>query len=259
MKGIGMFRLIIAALLFLPFLAGAATPEKAGMVILSLGKNHAQQPGAVLRPLKRQSDIYNMDTVTTAEKGRLQLRFTDGSRLALGENSQFMIEGYQYSKDKPQNGKSVYKLLEGSLRTITGAISKATPENYQLQTPIATIGVRGTDYIVALCNQNCEAKDQVEQGLYGYVIEGEILITDKSGQESAVIAGRYFHMNNSGQTRISEQPLSAFELMQGLEKENMTLQKIEPNIPAMDIKQGPKLEQLRAPRENGEVNGSVNQ
>ncbi len=112
-----MFRLIVAVLLVCSFSAGAATPEKAGMVILSLGKNHAQQPGADLRPLKRQSDFFNMDMVITSEKGRLQLRFTDGSRLALGENSQFVVEDYQYSKDKPQNGTKVdvsYQKLTGS-------------------------------------------------------------------------------------------------------------------------------------------------
>jgi hypothetical protein len=254
-----MFKSIAVVLLMFSLSVSAEVPDKVGMVILSLGKNFAQQPNTSSRALKRKSEIFNQDTVTTGAEGRLQLRFTDGSRLAIGKNSEFLIDKFQYSENKPENGKSVYKLLKGSLRTITGAISKADPANYELQTPIATIGVRGTDFIVALCDQKCARDGQVEQGLYGYVIEGEIVITDKDMATNSVVEGHYFNLNLSSQIKISKQPLSAFEFMQGLNQENMIKQEIEPNIPAMDIQKGPKLKQLINPLGNGEVGSPESQ
>ena len=69
--------------------------KKRGMVILSLGKNFVQLPDSETRVLKRKSEIYNQYTVSTGTKGCLQLRFTDGSRLSLGIDSQFYVEQYQ--------------------------------------------------------------------------------------------------------------------------------------------------------------------
>jgi hypothetical protein len=39
-------------------------------------------------------------------------------------------------------------LIEGGFRTITGLIAKQNPSDYQMNTPVATIGVRGTEYAV---------------------------------------------------------------------------------------------------------------
>ncbi len=252
-----MIRILVVGFMLFSLTAGAVADEKAGMVILSLGKNFAQLPDSDARALKRKSEIYNQDTVTTATNGRLQLRFTDGSRLSLGEGSQFYVEQYQYAEDTANEGRSVYKLLKGSLRTITGAISKADSDNYLLKTPIATIGVRGTDYIVSLCEKDCTATNQSGPGLYGYVIEGEIEVTG-GDKKHAVLAGRYFYMNLSGEISISEQPLSAFELMQGFDGEALNLKGIDPPIPAMDIQKRPELEQLRVPNQNGTQGSAEN-
>lgn len=252
-----MIRILVVGFMLLSLAAGATADEKAGMVILSLGKNFAQLPDSETRVLKRKSEIYNQDTVSTGTKGRLQLRFTDGSRLSLGEDSQFYVEQYQYSEDGANEGRSVYKLLKGSLRTITGAISKADSDNYLLKTPIATIGVRGTDYIVNLCEKDCEANNQSAPGLYGYVIEGEIEVTE-GNKKHAVLAGRYFYMDLRGEISISEQPLSAFEVMQSFDGEGINLKGIDPSIPAMDIQKRPGLEQLRVPNQNGTQGSAAN-
>lgn len=252
-----MIRILVIGFMLLSLAAGVTADEKAGMVILSLGKNFAELPDSEARVLKRKSEIYNQDTVSTGIKGRLQLRFTDGSRLSLGENSQFYVEQYQYSDDAEGEGRSVYKLLKGSLRTITGAISKADSDNYLLKTPIATIGVRGTEYIVSLCEKDCEANNQSEPGLYGYVIEGEIEVTEGSNKYE-VLSGRYFYMNLRGEISISEQPLSAFELMQSFDGETLNFKGIDPAIPAMDIQKRPGLEQLKLPNQNGTQGSAAN-
>jgi len=89
------------------------------------------------------------------------------------------------------------------------------------------------------------------------VIEGEIEVTE-GDKKHAVLAGRYFYMNLSGEISISEQPLSAFELMQGFDGEALNLKGIDPSIPAMDIQKRPELEQLRVPNQNGTQGSAEN-
>jgi hypothetical protein len=63
--------------------------------------------------------------------------------------TKFSIDDYKFPvKEKSSVGKSVMKLIEGGFRTITGVIAKTNPRDYKIQTPVATIGVRGTDYAV---------------------------------------------------------------------------------------------------------------
>ncbi|WP_420600407.1 FecR family protein [Neptuniibacter sp.] len=227
-----MIRILVVGFMLFSLTAGAVVDEKAGMVILSLGKNFAQLPDSDARALKRKSEIYNQDTVTTATNGRLQLRFTDGSRLSLGEGSQFYVEQYQYAEDAANEGRSVYKLLKGSLRTITGAISKADSDNYLLKTPIATIGVRGTDYELTICDRYCEDDSGDAIGLYGQVFEGIILAATES-QTVDIISGTHFYISEMGRIQVSSQSfLNRIE-------DSMPDFKMEA-IPAQDV--SPKIE-----------------
>ena len=244
-----MVRVIAICLTLFSLSAWGEASEKAGLVILSLGKNYAHQPDSDSRLLKRKSDIFDKDVVVTGKKGRIQLRFTDGSLLALGSDSQFEVEKYHYSDEKPAEGKSVYKLLKGSMRTITGAISKADTANYEVKTPIATIGVRGTDYTLAFCEEQCQ-ETASDSGLYGYVLEGGIRIRTAEKREE-VMAGRYFFVNQSGQIQISEQPLIAFELLQGLISQPPELRHTDPSIPALEVQNNSEIEQLISPNRNG--------
>ena len=80
-----MFRCGVFLSVLAFFSAGVWAQEPAGSVVLSVGKNTAQQPESEVRLLKRKSEIYTQDLILTGDKGRLQLRFSDGSRLAMRE------------------------------------------------------------------------------------------------------------------------------------------------------------------------------
>jgi hypothetical protein len=61
----------------------------------------------------------------------------------------YFFNKYQPAVKKGSVGKQITSLIEGGFRTITGLIAKREPNNYRVNTPTATIGVRGTDYAVA--------------------------------------------------------------------------------------------------------------
>lgn len=118
-----------------------------GQVIWTKGALQAAQPNEAPRALQRRSPLYLHDVITTGKSGTGQIAFTDSSVVTLRNDTVFKIDEYNYQKEgSPSDDKSVMSLVKGGFRTITGAIPKANPEGYQMNTPVATIGVRGTDY-----------------------------------------------------------------------------------------------------------------
>jgi hypothetical protein len=119
-----------------------------GQMVWVKGKVEATAEDKTKRSLNRRSPIYEKDTIETDKAGSGQIVFTDSSLVALRSGTVIKIEEYKFSPDKPEENKYVAGIAKGGFRTITGLISKARPDNYKVKTPVATIGVRGTDYTI---------------------------------------------------------------------------------------------------------------
>ncbi len=176
-------RLVICLMLvFVPMLVQAAEPV--GKVLLSIGKNTAQPENAAeggVRYLKRLAPLYAGDRIQTSNRGRLQIRFSDSSLLSLKANSQFVVQEYQFDASAPRDGKAVYRLIKGGMRTVTGLIGREEKADYRLDTPVATIGIRGTHYSLYLCDAACAQTRQIPAGLVGGVAEGGIQVSNSTG------------------------------------------------------------------------------
>ena len=118
---------------------------------------HAAEPsvGAVTRiqntaringaPVSRKDQIFAGDTVTTDDTGRLEVTFRDGTILTVGGSAEFTIDEYSYTPDS--SGKAaLFRLSRGAFRTVTSTLVNSAPENFRVATPLATIGIRGTDF-----------------------------------------------------------------------------------------------------------------
>jgi hypothetical protein len=136
------------------WLSAGAHAEVAGRVNFVSGEVTAIQPDNSKRLLARGDSVNSGERLETGDSGRIQLRLTDGGFLALQPKTVFSLDSYSYSRDKPDQSTLVFNFLRGSMRTISGAIGKANRSAYQIKTPAATIGIRGTDYAgVLLDNQ----------------------------------------------------------------------------------------------------------
>ena len=103
------------------------------------------QPGAAARQLVVGGDIIFRERVITTDEGQAQLLFLDQSSLMIGPNSQVVIDEFVYDPNTSK-GNIVATLTQGSFRYIGGKLSKQG--NATLKTPVATIGIRGTDVTV---------------------------------------------------------------------------------------------------------------
>lgn len=124
-----------------------------GKVVWVKGSFLAIMPNHEKRQLKKDGFIFKGDTLITDDKSQAQIVFSDTSLMTFREGTKFEIKEYDYKPEEKKSGsvgKYFMNLIEGGFRTITGLIPKANPKDYSVQTPVATIGVRGTDYSVYL-------------------------------------------------------------------------------------------------------------
>jgi len=115
----------------------------AGKTIVARGEVNAEYDKK-MRGLKRRAPVFTLDTVSTGLNSRTQLRMIDGGLLSLKQHSQLNIANYDFNPANKE-GAVVMSLIKGGLRTLTGSLVKKD-NNYQLSTPVASIGVRGTHY-----------------------------------------------------------------------------------------------------------------
>jgi hypothetical protein len=103
--------------------------------------------------------------------------------------------------------RAFFSLVKGGFRAISGAIGKVNHGEYQISTPVATIGIRGTDYISVICDALCAydpvvseitpANTSAEGGVITGVTEGSIVVTSPQG-ESVLTAGHYLLVLGNG-------------------------------------------------------------
>jgi hypothetical protein len=84
------------------------------------------------------------DTLETAQ-GRMKVSFLDETNLSLTEHSEVTIDEYIFDPD-PSKSKLALSFVQGTARFATGRLGLVAKENIVINTPTATIGVRGTDF-----------------------------------------------------------------------------------------------------------------
>jgi len=91
-------------------------------------------------------------TIKTGPRSFVVLHFEDGAKITIRPSSTVTIEKYDYLA----SNEAEISLVQGGLRIITGAMAKTDPENYKVRTPVALMGVRGTEFSVMLMDENYE-------------------------------------------------------------------------------------------------------
>lgn len=135
---------------FIAVLISAAFPlasqAAAGRVEFAIGGVNALSLDGSKRTLAKGGEINNGDTIQTTD-GRVQIRFSDGGYISLQPNTEFKVEDYSFSGKSDGSEKGLFSLVKGGLRAITGAIGHTNKQAYRVNTPVATIGIRGTEYL----------------------------------------------------------------------------------------------------------------
>lgn len=140
-------RLIVSFLTaLLIFAAGAAAEEnRIALVKVLEGTAFTIQSGERQKVTVGQQ-IFRKDIVETAS-GTVGLTFRDGSRISVGPNSRIVFKEFQYA---PNEGKLAFliSIARGTMHYISGVIAKLAPKSVKIETPVATVSVRGTRLLI---------------------------------------------------------------------------------------------------------------
>jgi len=135
------------------------------------------------------AEIVSMDTVET-ENGRLKIQFLDDTQVSMTEHTVVEINEYVYDPN-PSNSRMALNFAQGTARFATGKLGLVPRENIAIQTPTASIGIRGTDFtmtvdelgrslVILLPDEDCTDKVKLEEGC---LPSGSISVTNQGGTQ----------------------------------------------------------------------------
>lgn len=122
-------------------------PSHAGFLKSVRGTVQLRSADGSLRAARPGDPMAPTDQIITDAASAASIVLRDGTALMVGPSSQLDLKTFHFDATT-QGGSVLLSLLRGSLRMITGLIGKTHPEAVRVDTQTATIGIRGTDFIV---------------------------------------------------------------------------------------------------------------
>jgi hypothetical protein len=120
--------------------------------------------------------VFSGTTLVLGPGSQAILKFDDDMQIVLNENTSFRITDFRFKAQEPKGDRAVFDLLRGAMRFVTGVVGSRNRNTVALRAPQATIGIRGTDFMVALVNP-----------LFVNVISGSVASSNTAG---AVVFGQ---------------------------------------------------------------------
>ena len=117
--------------------------EMIGVISAGIGDIYNQKN----EKLSTGSKIYFGDTILVKAQSNAQILLLDETALTVGEKSELTIDEFIYDPET-KIGKIVSNIKIGTVRIVTGEISKKNPDNLEVNIPTGSIGARGTEFVV---------------------------------------------------------------------------------------------------------------
>jgi hypothetical protein len=163
--------IVIAVMLLSGFVGGEAAAQAAIGTVSRIQGEASATRGSAARTLDLNAPVFLNEVVSTGEAARLELTFTDGTRLTLGEKAKLTLGTYVFN---PGAGRRTIRFgVIGALRFLSGQLSKFVTSRISVTTPVATIGVRGTEFFAGPID---------DQALGVFLIEGAVSVSNAAGQ-----------------------------------------------------------------------------
>lgn len=116
--------------------------------------------------------IYEGDIVETKAGGAINITFIDDTTFAVSENARMAIDEYVFDP-ATQGGESNFSVLRGVFVFTSGLIGREDPDDVQIETPVGSIGIRGTTIMGHI---NPDGESQIT------VVEGAIVVRNTTGE-----------------------------------------------------------------------------
>ena len=168
--------LLIIALQGAPAQAGPGDEIGDARTIVSIVKADfdKQERELTIGDVVRQDEV-----IEVSDDGKGEFRLNDDTKLALGPGSRMVLDKFVYDSDK-KSGSIVLDLTKGAFRFATGRIKAMAQHKIAVSTPVADIGVRGTEFWGGPM-----------EGQYGVLLlEGEVTVSNQAGSVTLSAPGQ---------------------------------------------------------------------
>jgi hypothetical protein len=170
----------------------AAPSSVAGTVTHLSGLLRAKSSTGVNRVLAVKSEVMQGDTLITEQDTYARVKFSDNGEVVLRPGTQLAVEAYAYDEIAPAKDNIVLSLLKGGMRAVTGLAGQRNHDVVKVNTPTATIGIRGTNFGALFCQNDCGGVPTSNgsapaNGLHVDVSQGAIVLTNPSGQQVFIV------------------------------------------------------------------------
>ena len=163
----GLAAALFAAVTALPALAAAPTVGSVDKVQASVKAEHAAGGVTALKP---QTPVIFKDKLVSGDASRMEATLKDGTKLTLGSNATLSVDEFVYNPG--QEGNRLALNVNGAFLFVGGKIEGPTGGNVAINTPVGTLGVRGTTVWGG----------PVDGGYGVIVLDGLVSVTTKEGQ-----------------------------------------------------------------------------
>ncbi len=172
-----------------------SSKRKVGYIVRQEGQASVQDHNGDIQGLEINSQVYEGDRITTMKGANLYILMDDGAEIYLKSDSVIKISEYIITSDNDSSSSSILDLIRGGLRKISGAIGASVQSNYKVQTGLATIGIRGTEYVIKLCKQDdCNqtvGRNDPDAKLHAVVLAGIITLATEEETQILMAVGEY--------------------------------------------------------------------
>lgn len=189
----------LAALVLVGACGLAVAAQVAGTVVHLSGPLLAKKESGTVKVLGVKSEVEQGDTLVSEKNTYALIRFVDNSEITLKPNTTFKVESFAFDAAKPEADSASFSIVKGGLRSVTGLLGKRNKEKFQLRTPTATIGIRGTTFGVQWvepADAPVAGEAKLAPGLYVRVIDGLIHVSNGAGSQ-AFSAGQFGFVGGS--------------------------------------------------------------
>ena len=122
--------------------SGGGAPASIGSVIKLEGSATSTNPAGIKSSLKIGDPVYQGDVVQTGADSKLGIKFIDKTVFSMSAKARMVLDELVYDPDDLSNSSLAFNLVEGAFIFVTGEIAPAG--NMKIETPVATMGIRGT-------------------------------------------------------------------------------------------------------------------
>jgi hypothetical protein len=128
-----------------------------------------------VEPVTIGTPVFEGDIVETDASGAVNIRFVDESSFAISANARLAVDEYIFDTTGSDAGASSFSLLRGMFVYTSGLIGREDPDDVKIETPVGSIGIRGTTIAGHI---NPQGESQIT------VTEGAIVIRNAAGEQT---------------------------------------------------------------------------